>query len=218
MAAMLHDVGKLSTLAEETGTGAARLGPDGEEIEDIDRDVSGAKILLETEGMNVLSAIAAFEHGIKYDMSGVQRKLYGKKLNLVSMMIAISDYYDKLRRKPDFYEVGGPEKAYDRMMKLSGTFFHPDLLKNFFSVLGVYPPGTLVELDTKEVALVIQSSMLDVKRPQVEILYDETGEKYKEPKIVNLVEKDKRGQFKRSIVKSISPIDRFHPPDKYIDA
>jgi HD-GYP domain-containing protein (c-di-GMP phosphodiesterase class II) len=219
MSAMLHDVGKLSLSAEQTDDMSAWAAdkPESEQSdrEEADQDVAGAKILLETEGINVLAAITAFEHNIKYDMTGPQRKLYGRKLNLVSMMIAISDYYDKLRRRPTFYEAGGPEKAYEDMMKLSGTHFHPDLLKNFFSALGVFPPGTLVELDSKEIALVIQSSMLDVKRPQVEILYDQTGEKYKEPKIVNLVEKDKRGQYKRSIVKSISPIDRFQVPDKY---
>lgn len=81
-------------------------------------------------------------------------------------------------------------------------------------MIGVYPPGILVELDTKEIGLVIQASMLDIKRPQVEILYDNHGEKYKEPRIVNLVEKDKKGQYKRSIVKSISPKDKVLMPEK----
>jgi HD-GYP domain-containing protein (c-di-GMP phosphodiesterase class II) len=220
MAAMLHDVGRMSAAADDADGMSfwtqEEITPAKREHKEVDRDVAGAKILLETDGISVLAAVTAFEHNIKYDMSGFQRKLYGKKLNLISMMIAISDHYDKLRRQPDFYEAGGPEKAYHDMMKMSGTSFHPDLLKNFFSVLGIFPPGTLVELDTKEIALVIQSSMLDVKRPQVEILYDPSGEKYKEPKIVNLVEKDKRGQYLRSIVKSIPPKDRFQVPDKYV--
>lgn len=219
IAAMLHDVGKLSRTVDEqesisfwTQTEEKPAPPEQKEIR---QDVMGAKILLETDDIGILPAIAAFEHNINYDLSGVQRKLYGKKLNLVSMMISISDYYDQMRRKPSYYKEGGPEKAYEEMMRLSGTKFHPDLLKNFFSVLGIYPPGTLVELDTKEIALVIQSSMLDIRRPQVEILYNSSGEKYKDPKIVNLVEKDKRGQYKRSIVKSISPLDHFQIPEKY---
>jgi HD-GYP domain-containing protein (c-di-GMP phosphodiesterase class II) len=221
LAAMLHDVGKLTTTLEEEGemsawkAGPEEPTPENKEQKRIRQDVAGAKILLETDGIHVLAAITAFEHNIKYDMSGPQMKLYGKKLNLVSMMVAISDYYDQLRRKPSFYQAGGPEHAYEEMNKLSGTYFHPDLLKNFFSVIGVYPPGTLVEMDTKEIALVIQASMLDIRRPQVEILYDANGEKYKEPKIVNLVDKDKRGQYKRSVVKSIAPVDRFEIPGKY---
>jgi len=124
-------------------------------------------------------------------------------------MIAISDYYDKLRKRPDFYEEGGPEKAYEEMNAMSGTYFQPDLLRNFFSVVGIYPPGTLVELDTHEIALVIQGNVMDIRRPQAEILYDSNGKKYDEPMIVNLIERDNRGQFTRSIVKSISMSDHF---------
>jgi len=219
MAALLHDVGKIaggSSEQEAMSFWTQEAVPlETEEQKQARHDVAGAKILLETDGIPILPAIAAFEHSIKYDLSGIQRKLYGKKLNIVSMMIAISDYYDKLRRKPTYYETGGPEKAYEEMNKLSGTYFHPDLLKNFFSVIGIYPPGTLVELDSKEIALVIQASMLDLRRPQAEILYDSNGEKYKEPKIINLVEKDKKGQYKRSIVKSVAPLEKFEIPDKY---
>ena len=57
--------------------------------------------------------------------------------------------------------------------------------------------------------------MFDIKRPQVEILYDKDGEKYKDPQIINLVEKDKRGRYKRSIKNSVSPLDKFKVPEKY---
>lgn len=215
MAALLHDIGKLSSNV-----------PEGEEDSDdtsqeamkkkAQEDVKGAKILLETEGISPLAAIVAYEHNIKYDRSeGGPKKMYGEDLNLASMMIAISSYYDRLRMKPSYLLEGGPEKAYEEMMKMSGKDFHPDLLNNFFSLVGVFPPGTLVELDTKEVALVVQGSLIDKKRPQVEILYDPTGEKYNEPKVVNLLEKDEKGRFRWTIVKSISPMDKFKIPEKY---
>ena len=165
----------------------------------------GAKLLLESDGISTLAAITAFEHGMNYDLSGPHTKIYGKHLNLISMMIAISDFYDKLRKQPFYYKSGGPEQAYDIMMKESGKKFHPDLLENFFSVIGVFPPGTLVELDTGEIGLVVQSSVFDIRRPQIEILYNNQGERYQTPQVVNLVEKDRRGQYKRSIVRSISP-------------
>lgn len=215
MAALLHDVGKLS-LPEDNGD----EDQDDTSEDSIKRramqDVQGAKILLETEGIGTLAALVAYEHNMKYDMSGGgPKRLYGEDLNLISMMIAISSYYDRLRRKPSYKLEGGPEKAYEDMMKLAGKDFQPDLLNNFFSLVGVYPPGTLVALDTGEIALVIQSSMMDKKRPQVEILYDQKGEKYGEPRLVNLLEKDERGRFKWTIVKSVSPMDKFEIPEKY---
>ena len=79
----------------------------------------------------------------------------------------------------------------------------------------MYPHGTLVELDSKEIALVIQGSALDIRRPQVEILYDDKGEKYQMPRVVNLLEKDKKGKFKWTIVKSLAPLEKLEIPEKY---
>jgi len=214
MASLLHDIGKLSE-SEEVDflmSEPEKSSHTHDKKKQVEQDVKGAKILLETDDISPLAAIAAFEHNIKYDLSGYPMKLYGKKLNLVSMMIAISNHYDKLRSQPSYYEEGGPEKAHKEMMELAGTHFHPDLLNNFFSVIGIFPPGTLVELDSGEIALVIQASTLNIKKPQVEILYDNQGEKYDEPQIANLMEKDKKGRFKRSIVKSISPIEGVNAP------
>lgn len=210
MAALLHDIGHISETGEEAeGEETVQNKAVREAVRQRKRDVQGAKILLDSEGIPRLAAIVAFENHMRYDMKGLPRKLYGKELNMVSMMIAISDYYDKLRKRPEFYEEGGPEKAYQKMISLSGTYFQPDLLENFFSVIGVYPPGTLVELDTGEVGMVIQGNVMDIRRPQIEILYDASGRKHDAPQIVNLIERDSLGQFRRRIVKSISIAERF---------
>ena len=213
-AALLHDIGKISTTADPVED------PERVTVEDIKRraeeDIRGAKILLETEGENTLSAVTAFEHNMWYDMSGFPKKLYGKELNIVSMMISISNYYNKLRNSPSFFEDGGPEKVYEDMVALAGKKFHPDILNNFFTAIGVYPPGTLVELDNGEVGLVIQGSVLDKKRPQVEVLYNSEGEKYKEPRIINLLEKDRKGQFMWTIKRSLSPMEQFEIPERYL--
>jgi putative nucleotidyltransferase with HDIG domain len=212
MAALLHDVGKLAAKIQDDEEDMSEEGVKKKVI----HDVLGAKMLLETDGISPLAAIVAFEHNIKYDMSGGgPKKLYGDELNFVSMMIAVSSYYDRLRKKPSYNLDGGPEKAYEDMMKMSGKDFHPDILNNFFSLVGIFPPGTLVELDNGEVALVVQTSLIDKKRPQVEILYAPGGDKYSDPKLVNLLEKDEKGKFKWTIVKSISPMDKFKVPENY---
>jgi len=178
-------------------------------------DTIGAKLLIETESMGTLAPIVAFEYNIPYNDSGYPNKLYGEKLNLVSMMIAISRRYDALRRDRTYYENGGTEKVHYKMMQCSGKDFHPDLLHNFFSAIGVYPPGSLVEIDNGEVGLVIQTSILDIRRPQIELLYNSKGEKYQEPVIINLLEKNNKGQYRWNITKSISPLDKFKIPDKF---
>ena len=216
VASLLRDSGKMTGGHEEE-----KKEIDIEKLSEVEKkhramqNINGAKILLDMKDITILAALASFEHDVAYDGTGIPERIYGEKPNLASMMISISDCYDKLRSDEDAKEDGGPEHVFDKMMALSGKKFHPDLLSNFFTLVGVFPPGTLVELNTKEVGLVIQASTIDIRRPQVEVLYGENGEKYEDPEIINLLEKDKKGEFKWSIVRSISPNDKFEVPEKY---
>ena len=207
IAALLHDAGKLAIPGDVLRKTGGLTQEDRVAI--TDHPTNGAKILLETPDVGVLAAIGAFEHHIRYDMKGYPKKLYGDKISLITMMTTISDYYDALRSERSYHEGAAPEKVYEDMMGLAGEFFNPDLLDNFFNIIGVFPPGTLVELDNKEMGLVIKESTLDVKRPQVEVLYSAKGERLKTPRIENLLEKDEKGKYKWTIVRSIAPSDKF---------
>ncbi|MFH1878724.1 MAG: HD domain-containing phosphohydrolase, partial [Candidatus Omnitrophota bacterium] len=116
VAALLNDIGKLSNYECDDKNGKEMTEEDKQAVGR--ENLQGAKILLETEGIGVLSAIASFERDMGYDMSGYPKKLYGKGLNFITMIIAIADYYDKLRNSPSYYKEGGPEKVYEIMMKL----------------------------------------------------------------------------------------------------
>jgi len=214
VAALLHDVGKL-ILSGEIIRKKEKLGPsDLEKIRLHPQD--GAKVLLDCADTSLLGAIVSFEHHARYDSQGYPARIYADKPNLVSMMVAIADIYDALRSKRAYHEEMAPEKTYEEMIKMAGTHLHPDLVENFFKIIGVYPPGTLVELDDKSVGLVVKESILDVKRPQVEVLYNSKGEKENEPYIINLLEKNKEtGNYKTSIVKSILLTEKYELPQKY---
>lgn len=214
IAALLHDIGKLSIEADIIRKGG-KLNQ--EEIEKMhSHPIDGAEILLDTPNVPLLAAVSTFEHHIKYDMRGYPARLYGDKLNLASMMITIADTYDAMRSKRSYREALAAEKVYEEMVKSSGKYFHPDLLDIFFKRIGMYPPGTLVELDNNAVGLVIKESVVDAKRPQVEILYDSKGGEEKETYTINLLEKDEATKgYKWTIVKSIPVSDKHNIPAKY---
>jgi HD-GYP domain-containing protein (c-di-GMP phosphodiesterase class II) len=214
IAGMLHDTGKIAVEGEILRKKGALTA---EELKHIrTHPIDGAKILLGSPDISPVTAIASFEHHIRYDRKGYPERLFGKRLNLASMIIAIADEYDALRSKRAYHEEMVPERVYEEMRKLSGEHFHPFLLELFFRTIGVYPPGTLVELDDQTVGLVVKEGALDIKRPQVEILYDSKGGKAKEPYTVNLLEKDeKTSRYKRSIAKSLPFTDKFPLPAKY---
>lgn len=213
-AALMHDAGKLSISADVLRKKGKLT--EAERKEMMKHPINGAKILLETPGMSVIAALGAFEHHIWYNNTqGYPKGPFERKSNLISMMIEIADFYDAVRSRRYYRDEMAPEKTYEDMMSLSGAQFHPDLLKNFFSIIGIYPPGTLVALDTKEIGIVIKGSTLDIRRPQIEILYDNKGRKEDKSFMVNLLEKDNKGKFTRSIVKSLIITDDFKIPEKY---
>ncbi len=214
VAALLHDIGKLSIQADiiQKSEKLSR-----EEIEKMHaHPADGAEILLETPNVPLLAAITAFEHHIKYDTQGYPARLYGDRSNLASMMITIADVYDAMRSERSYHEAFAAEKVYEEMMLLSGKTFNPVLLDAFFKRVGTYPPGTLVELDTGAIGLVVKESIVNPGRPQIEILYNSEGMEEKEPYTVNLLEKnDATGLYKWTIVKSIPISDKHAIPAKY---
>jgi len=93
------------------------------------------------------------------------------------------------------------------MLERSGKDFDPALVKVFINMIGIFPLGTLVLLDTNELGIVIQiqeeSELID--RPKVNLIYYSEGE-YRKGNVVDLREMDETsGQFKRSIVKTLDP-------------
>ena len=207
-ATLLHNIGKL--YSEKQIDLAELQEKDHTVIDDIIRD--GVKILLNTEAITPLAPLAAMEYPIPYNKAKTGNPIYNKGLNLVSMMITIASYYDRLRSSPEYQVNEGLEKIYIKMQSMSDKSFHPDLLGNFFNVIGIFPPGTLVELDNGEVGVVIRTSMVDLYRPTIEIIHDSAGQKYSESRTINLLERDQSGHFPREIRRSLAP-DAFEIPE-----
>jgi hypothetical protein len=89
----------------------------------------------------------------------------------------------------------------------AGTDFDPVLLKVFINMLGIYPIGSLLELDTGELALVMDNGeKLDGTRPMVVLLTADGQNGYKKIGEADLAERDAQsGAFRRNIVKSLHP-------------
>jgi HD-GYP domain-containing protein (c-di-GMP phosphodiesterase class II) len=214
IAALLHDVGKVSIPREILDKKGPLTGEEAAVLRA--HTVNGAKALLRSPDISLITAKAAFEHHVGCDHSGYPERLYQRPIDLATMMVSISDFYDTLCGGVPGGTRLAPEKVYDEMKKVSGRFFNEELLDNFFSIVGVYPPGTLVELDTGETGFVVKGSAIDIRRPQVEVLYGRDGEALADPFVVSLTEKEPGADnYKRTIAKSIFPSEKYRLPDRY---
>jgi HD-GYP domain-containing protein (c-di-GMP phosphodiesterase class II) len=150
----------------------------------------------------------SFEHHLKYDLSGYPRLTRKLKLSLFGKIITLADFYDALVR-PRVYNRFPyvSEKILGIMLERSGKDFDPALVKVFINMLGIFPLGTLVLLDTNEMGIVskIHEDAEEIDRPQVCLISYSSGE-YRKGKMVDLSEIDETtGKYKRTIVKTLDP-------------
>ncbi|MFA4917797.1 MAG: HD-GYP domain-containing protein [Thermodesulfovibrionales bacterium] len=171
--------------------------------------VWGVKAILKLRGLDstaIRSAIVAFEHHMNFDLSGYPkvRKKYSE-LDFYSRIVSLVDQYDAMTSSRVYSRIPlSPDKALSIMMERAGTQLDPLLFKFFINMVGVFPIGTLVLLDSREMGLVYESDIVFADRPRVLIIIDKKGDRVNGP-VVSLTEKDGNGKYYRSIVKTLDP-------------
>jgi hypothetical protein len=148
-----------------------------------------------------------FEHHLKYDLTGYPDLGWKQPLSLCGRILAIADVYDALT-SPRVYrkEAMSADRALGLMLQGAGTVFDPILLKVFINLLGVYPIGTLLELDGGELALVSKRSTSDdLSRPWVVLLRSDGNSGYLGGEEIDLAKQDDDGKYLRKIVVSMNP-------------
>ena len=98
-----------------------------------------------------------------------------------SQIIAISDAYDAIIAARVYYKVPTPpEKAIRIMLNKRGTTFNPVLVKAFVNMIGIFPVGTLLKLDSGEIGIVMHQTR-DLLRPRVLLLTKFDGSEKEDP-------------------------------------
>jgi HD-GYP domain-containing protein (c-di-GMP phosphodiesterase class II) len=209
MAALFHDLGK-TRIPVEILNKTEKLTPEDWAV--IRRHpVSGAETILRIKDWGDLSArmvCGAFDHHLKFDSSGYPKLSRKRTLSLFGKIIALADFYDALVR-PRVYRKFPyvSEKILGFMLEHAGKDFDPVLVKVFINMVGVFPLGTLVLLNTNEMGIVVktQEDPDFGDRPVVCLLSYNEGE-YRKGKEVDLKETDEStGNFRRSIVRTLDP-------------
>lgn len=209
MAGLFHDMGK-TRIPKEILNKTGKLSPE-EWLMMRSHPIAGTELIMRMKEWGELSTRmieGAFEHHLRYDLTGYPRLTRKRKITLFGRIITIGDFYDALVR-PRVYNRFPyvSEKILGIMLERSGKDFDPAIVKVFINMIGIFPLGTLVLLNTNEMGLVtqIQEDTELIDRPKVCLLSYSDGE-YRKGKVVDLREMDEvTGDFKRSIVKTLDP-------------
>jgi HD-GYP domain-containing protein (c-di-GMP phosphodiesterase class II) len=207
--ALFHDLGKIEIPAEVLHK-KGKL--DARELQMIEEHtLNSARLLLKlkaTPDSKARILVPLFEHHLKYDLSGYPNADWKNPLTLFGKIIAIADKYDTLTSSRAYRKsLLSPDRVLGYMFDRAGKHFDPTLIKVFINILGVYPVGTLLRLDTGELALVVSSPSREFsKRPLVCVLEKEQEGGYKKKEIINLDERaPETGRYVREIIETYHP-------------
>ena len=201
---LLMDVGKLWVRPELL---QATRDLSEEETEEVRKHVlHGLRFARESGVMNqdVLDMIA--HHHERHDGSGYPQGLQGKSIPPVAQIAAIVDTYDALTTDRSYARAVSPSNAIKLLYESRDVHFQAELVEAFIQAVGIYPAGTLVELSSGEVGVVIAESRTRRLRPNVMVLLDANRNKLARPRKVDLLaEAEAKGDNALSIVKSLQP-------------
>jgi len=202
IAGELHDIGK-TMIPKKILNKPGKLSSD--EYGEMKRHSElGAKIIREMEGLDPHIAQIVLGHHMHFDRSGYPEWAQKLPFNQMIDIVAIADTYDAITTLRVYQHPINPRAALHEMQKLAGTFLDGSLVASFIEMMGKYPVGTLVRLDTNEVAVVYRPNPLDEEAPMVRILIERDGTRLSVPREQLLTEKD--GARYAQIVAVVDPL------------
>lgn len=126
-------------------------------------------------------------HHERHDGSGYPRRLAGDKIKLEAEMAGLIDAYCAMTRKRAYNPAVSHHHALEELIEVRGRKFRAPLVDQFIQCMGVYPVGTLVELNSGEAAVVIQQNRVRRLQPRVFVVLaaDKSVERY--PRTLDLL-------------------------------
>jgi len=171
--ALLHDLGKVCLPSDIL---QKNLHLTLEEFREMQKHCEkGFELIGANEDFSIFSAYIALQHHERYNGQGYPQGLQGEKILEFARIVAIADVYDALSADRPHRKRFLPHEIYEYLMASCYTSFDPKLMVHFLKYLPPYPNGTLVRLNTKEKAVVIQQNTSCLIRPIVKIISEEAA-------------------------------------------
>jgi HD-GYP domain-containing protein (c-di-GMP phosphodiesterase class II) len=219
LAALFHDLGK-ATIPMEV------LNKPGEFTEEEwammrNHPTEGALSLTKMRGIANLPgrmASASFEHHMNLDFSGYPKLNVSWKLSMTGRILMIADCYDAMtssrvyRREPM-----SPSKVLGFMFGKAGKSFDATLMKLFMTCVGIIPIGSLVLLDSNELAVVLKPTAdpAEAEYPYVKVITDTQGSPIDNGREIDLREKDENGEYRNYIIRLIDNTEHKFDTSRY---
>jgi HD-GYP domain-containing protein (c-di-GMP phosphodiesterase class II) len=152
--------------------------------------------------------VIALQHHERWDGQGYPRKLKGEDINLSARIVTVADAYVAMINERPYRDSLIGYSAMKNVLSDNGRYFDPRVLKAFLESMGIYPIGSMVQMNNSSIGRVTAVHAEAPLRPVVELIVDEYGNQLGERESVDLLAK--KGLF---IVKAVDPRSLGLPPE-----
>ncbi len=167
LAGLLFDVGKLAIPREIAGK-------DGK-LDDAEHAIMRGHVLqsasiCKTSGIGDKELLAGIlTHHEKFNGSGYPRGLLGPQIPLLGRILSVADTFDAMTSDRVYRNAVSAKNAFDHIMNASDSEFDPDICRVFIFGMGIYPPGSIVQLSDDRVATVVAMTPGNLLQPKVAV-------------------------------------------------
>jgi len=184
MVGLLQDIGMLE-LPEDVVGKTGPLSPDEQKL--VRNHVTrGVEILHATPGMSADIADIAAMHHERFDGTGYPQGLSKEALGTIGACAGIVDTFCAMTARRPYAEPMTPSNALGMLHKWRGKAFNPVLVEEFIRCIGVFPVGSVVELNNGEVGIVISQNVAKRLQPRVMVVRDDKGNPIRPQKLIDL--------------------------------
>lgn len=184
LGALMHDVGMVKVPDEIL---SKPIGLSETEFEIMESHVpAGVEILKGSDGFPEESIQIVEQHHERHDGSGYPKKINGDLIGLSGSIGAIVDVYDAITSQRIYRGGISAEDALKRMYEWRRKDFQPELVEEFIRCMGIFPIGSLVELNTGGIGVVITINRERRLKPKVALVLRSNKEPYTERFIADL--------------------------------
>lgn len=152
--------------------------------------LGGAELVTKNKGAD-LEIVAIIEnHHERMDGSGYPRQIEGAAIPLLARIAGLVDSYDAMITPRPYARVRTSHEAVHELIDGKGTLFQGVLVEQFIQAIGLFPTGTLVELNTGEVAIVVKQNDTRRLKPELVVVLDTEKNRLEQLVLIDLSNQD----------------------------
>ncbi len=170
LGAFLHDVGKASIPLEVLNKTSKFTKEDFRLMKE--HPLLGRNLLMSLPQSEHSAIDVAYNHHERLNGQGYPRGLKGHQIPYHAQLVSLTDTYDAITSQRCYDDGRASMEALDIIYKCRGVQFDKKLAEEFIKCIGIYPPGSIIEMTNGEVGLILSSNPKNKLKPRIIIVLD----------------------------------------------